>query len=202
MPRKDRTFTPDDLARFACRNLAAEEQAKVVHDLIEKECFPIEFTPDQVEKIICQHMDPSVRRQLMKRLMTESLCDGENKTLSCQTIGTIKTAIDALTLLMSILSFLAALLPLLRALRRLFTWLTRLVAWLERIFDRIGVLEKYLETIALAIVGLGEFFEYLAELCEESPSAPGLDTNALNDDLPELVAELSVIAENGREGMS
>jgi len=59
------------------------------------------------------------------------------------------------------------------------------------------VLEKYLETIALAIVALGEFFEYLAELCEESPSAPGLDTSALNENLPELIAELSVIAKNG-----
>ena len=197
MPRKDRTFTPHDLTRFACRNLGPEEQAKIVHDLIEKECFPIEFTPDQVEKIICQHMEPLARRQLMKRLITESRCDGENKPLSCQTIGAIKTAIDALTLLMSILSFLAALLPLLRALRRLFTWLTRLVAWLERIFDRIGVLEKYLETIALAIVGLGEFFDYLAELCEEPPLPPGLDTSALNEGLPELMAELSVIAEDG-----
>jgi len=142
-------------------------------------------------------MEPSARRQLIKRLITESLCHGENKPLSCQTIGAIKTAIDALTLLTSILSFLAAVLPLLRALRRLFTWLTRLVAWLERIFDRIGVLEKYLETIALAIVGLGEFFDYLAELCEEPSLPPGLDTSALNDDLPELIAELSVIAENG-----
>ncbi len=38
MPRKDRTFTHNDLARFACRNFAPEEQAK----------------------IICQHMSPSV----------------------------------------------------------------------------------------------------------------------------------------------
>ncbi len=197
MPRKDRTFTHDDLARFACRNLGAEEQAKIVHDLIEKDCFPIEFTPDQVEKIICQHMEPSARRQLMKRLITESLCDGENKTISCQTIGAIKTAIDALTLLMSILTFLAALLPVLRALRRLYTWLGRLVAWLDRIFYRIGTIEKYLEGIALAIIALGEFFEYLNDLCEESPSAPGLDTSALNDDLSELIAELSVIAEDG-----
>ena len=100
MPRKDRTFTPHDLTRFACRNLGPEEQAKIVHYLIEKECFPIEFTPDQVEKIICQHMEPSARRQLMKRLITESVCDGENKTISCQTIGAIKTTIDALTMLM------------------------------------------------------------------------------------------------------
>ncbi len=68
---------------------------------------------------------------------------------------------------------------------------------MERLFDRIGVVERYLETIALAIVVLDEFFDYLAELCEESPSALGLDTSALNDDLPELVAELSVIAEDG-----
>jgi len=197
MPRKDRTFTPHDLTRFACRNLAPEEQAKIVHDLIEKECFPIEFTTDQVEKIICQHMEPSARRQLMKRLITESRCDGENKPISCQTIGAIKTAIDALTLLTSILTFLAALLPLFRALRRLYPWLVRLVAWLERIFDRIGAIEKYLEGIALAIIALGEFFEYLNDLCEESPPAPGLDTSALNDDLPELIAELSVIAEDG-----
>jgi len=44
-------------------------------------------------------MEASARWQLMKRLITESWCDGENKTLSCQTIGAIKTAIDALTLL-------------------------------------------------------------------------------------------------------
>ncbi len=197
MPRKDRTFTPHDLTRFACRNLGPEEQAKIVHNLIDSDCFPIEFTTDQVEKIICQHMEPSARRQLMKRLITESLCDGENKTISCQTIGAIKTAIDALTLLTSILTFLAALLPLFRALRRLYPWLVRLVAWLERIFDRIGAIEKYLEGIALAIIALGEFFEYLNDLCEESPSAPGFDTSALNDDLPELIAELSVIAEDG-----
>ena len=197
MPRKDRTFTNRDLTRFACRNLGSEEQAKIVHELIDSDCFSIEFTSDQVEKIICQHMDTSSRRQLIKRLITESLCNGENKTIACQTIGAIKTAIDALTLLVGVLSFLAALLPLLRALKRLFTWLTQLVTWLERIFDRIGVLEKYLETIALAIVALGEFFEYLAELCEESPSAPGLDTSALNENLPELIAELSVIAKNG-----
>ncbi len=197
MPRKDRTFTNRDLTRFACRNLDPEEQAKIVHELIDSDCFSIEFTPDQVEKIICQHMDASSRRQLIKRLITESLCNGENKTIACQTIGAIKTAIDALTLLMGILSFLASLLPLLRALKRLFTWLTQLVTWLERIFDRIGVLEKYLETIALAIMALGEFFEYLAELCEESPSAPGLDTSALNENLPELIAELSVIAKDG-----
>ncbi len=194
MPRKDRTFTHNDLSRFACRNLGPEEQAKVVHNLIDSDCFLIEFTTDQVEKIICQHMDLSARRQLMKRLITESVCNGENKTLSCQTIGAIKTAIDALTMLMGVLSFLAALLPLLRVLKRSFTWLVRIVTWLERLFDRIGTVEKYLETIALAIVALGEFFNYLAELCEEAPSAPRLDTSALNDDLPELVAELSVIA--------
>jgi len=197
MPRKDRTFTNNDLSRFACRNLAPEEQAKIVHYLIDSDCFPIEFTTDQVEKIICQHMETSARRQLMKRLITESWCDSENKTISCQTIGAIKTAIDALTLLMSILRFLAAVLPLLRAIRRLYTWLTRLVVWVERIFDRIGVLEKYLESIALAIVALGEFFEYLNDLCEESPLPPGLDTSALNEGLPELMAELAVIAEDG-----
>ena len=142
-------------------------------------------------------MGASARRQLMKRLITESGCDGENKIISCQTLGVIKTAIDALTLLTSILTFLAALLPVLRALRRLYTWLGRLVAWLERIFDRIGAIEKYLEGIALAIIALGEFFEYLNDLCEKSSSTPGLDTSALNDDLPELIAELSVIAENG-----
>jgi len=73
---------------------------------------------------------------------------------------------------------------------RLFMWLVQTNAWLDRLFDRIGVVEKYLETIALAIVGL-------AELCEESPSVLGLDTSALNDDLPELVVRLSVIAKEG-----
>ncbi len=98
---------------------------------------------------------------------------------------------------MCILSVLTAVLPLLRALTRSFTWLIRIGAWLDRLFNRIGVVEKYLETVALAIVALGEVFEYLAELCEESPSASGVDTSALNDDLPELVAELSVLAEDG-----
>ncbi len=116
-------------------------------------------------------METTARRQLMKRLITESLCDGENKTLSCQTLGALKTAIDGLTILMGILSFLAALLPLLRTLTRLFTWLVRIVTWLERLFDRIGVVEKYLEAITLAIVALREFFDYLTELCEESPSS-------------------------------
>ncbi len=73
----------------------------------------------------------------------------------------------------------------------------RIVTWLERLFDRIGVVEKYLEAITLAIVALREFFDYLAELCEESPLPPGIDTSALNDDLPELIAELSVIAKDG-----
>ncbi len=192
MPRKDRTFTNNDLSRFACRNLAPEEQTKIVHDLIDSDCFPIEFTTDQVEKIICQHMEVSARRRLMKRLITESGCNGENKTISCQTIGAIKTAIDALTMLMGILSVLAALLPLLRTL----SWLARAVVWLERLFDQIGVVEKYLEAIALAIVALGEFFDYLNELCEESPSTTGIDTSALNEDLPELIAELSIIAKD------
>ncbi len=138
MPRKDRTF----LSRFACRHLGPEEQAKVVHNLINSDCFSIEFTPDQVEKIIWQHMGTSARRPLMKRLITESVCDGENKTISCQAIGALKTAIDALTLLMGILSFLAALLPLLRVLKRSFTWLVRIVTWLERLFDRIGVVKN------------------------------------------------------------
>jgi len=51
----------------------------------------------------------------------------------------------------------------------------------ERIFQRIGVVEKYLENIALAIVALGDFFEYLNALCEESPLPTGLDTSALNE---------------------
>jgi len=93
-----------------------------------------------------------------------------------------------------------AVLPLLRALARLFTWLVRIVTWLERLFDRIGVVEKYLEAITLAIVALREFFDYLTELCKESPSVYRLDTSALNDDLPELVGgRLSVIAEDGVE---
>jgi len=90
-----------------------------------------------------------------------------------------------------------AVLPLLRALTRMFTWLVRIIAWLERIFSRIGIVEKYLEAIALAIMALGEFFDYLNKLCEESSLAPRFDTNALNDDLPELVAELFVIVKNG-----
>ncbi len=95
---------------------------------------------------------------------------------------------------MGILSFLAALRPLLRVLKRSFTWLVRIITWLERLFDRHSVVEKYLEAITLAILALREFFDYLAELCEESPSVPGLDTSALNEDLPRL----SVIAENRR----
>jgi len=59
------------------------------------------------------------------------------------------------------------------------------------------VLEKYLDVIAVAMVTLGEFFHYLTALCEEPPSAHRVNTSALNEDLPELVAELSVIAENG-----
>jgi len=193
MPRKDRIFTNNDLTRLACRNLSPEEQVRIVHDLLEKDCFPIEFTPGQVEKIICQHMEVSARRRLMKRLITENICDGENKTISCRTIGALKTAIDALTMLTGILSVLAALLPLLRTL----SWLVRAVVWLERLFTRIGVLEKYLEAIALAIVALGEFVDYLNELCKEPPSPARIDTRALNDDLPELIAELSAIAKNG-----
>jgi len=192
MPRKDRTFTHSDLTRLACHNLPPKEQVRIVHELIGKGCFPIEFTPDQVEKIICQHMEAPARRQLMKRLITENLCDGENKTISCRTIGAIKTAIDALTMLVGIFCFLAALLPLLRTL----SWFARTVIWLERLFDRIGVVEKYLESIAVA---LGAFFDYLNELCEEPPSTTRIDTSALNDDLPELIAELSIIAKNGGE---
>ncbi len=107
-------------------------------------------------------------------------------------IGALKTAIDALTMLMGILSVLAALLPLLRTL----TWLVQAVVWLERLFYRIGAVEKYLESLAVAIVALGAFFDYLNELCEEPPSTTGVDTSALNDDLPELIAELSVIAKD------
>ncbi len=61
----------------------------------------------------------------------------------------------------------------------------------------IGVVEKYLEAIALAIVAVGEFFEYLNDLCEESPPAPGLDTSALNDDLPELVLSYPLSQKTG-----
>ena len=50
MPRKDRTFTNRDLTRFACHNLGPEEQANIVHNLIDNDCFSIEFTPNQVEK--------------------------------------------------------------------------------------------------------------------------------------------------------
>ncbi len=184
MPRKNRPFTNNNLTR-ACRNLAPAEQVKIVHDLLEKDCFPIEFTPDQVEKIICQPMEVSARRRLMKRLITESQCNGENKIISCQAIGALKTAIDALTKPDGPLDVLAALLPLLRTL----SWLVRAVVWLEPLFTRIGVVEKYLEAMALPIVALGEFFDYLNELCEEPPSTAGIDTSALNDDLPELIAE-------------
>jgi len=197
MPRKDRTFTNNDLARFACRNLAPEEQATVVHNLLDGDCFPITFTPDQLEKIICQHMDASARRQLMKRLITEPVCDGENKTISCKAVEALRTAIDALAILAAILSVLAAILPLLRVISRLFTWLVRLVAWLDRLFDRIGAVDKYLDSITLAIVALSEFLDYLAELCEEPPPAVLPDTATLNEDLPELIAELSVAAEDG-----
>jgi len=61
---------------------------------------------------------------------------------------------------MDVLSFLAAVGPLLPTLKRLFTWLERIVTWLERLFDRLGVVEKYLEAITLAIVALREFFDY------------------------------------------
>ncbi len=37
----------------------------------------------------------SFRQQLMKWLITESLCDGENNTISCRTVEALKTAIDA-----------------------------------------------------------------------------------------------------------
>ncbi len=114
------------------------------------------------------------------------------KPFHVELIGAIKTAIDALTMLMGILSVLAALLPLLRTL----TWLARAVVWLECLFYRIGVVEKYLESLAVAIVALGAFFDYLNELCEESPSTSGVDTSALNDDLPELIAELSIVAKD------
>jgi len=146
-------------------------------------------------------MEASAHRQLMKRLITENRCSGENKIISCQAIQTLRTAIDALTMLMGILSFLATVLPLLRALTRLFTWLMRIVAWLKRISNRIGAVEKYLKTIAPAIVALGEFFDCLAKLCEESPLVPRPDTSALYHDIPELIAELSVITENGRKRM-
>ncbi len=141
-------------------------------------------------------MEASVCRSLMKRLITENECNGENKVISCQAVQALRTAIDVLTMLMGILSVLAAVLPLLRALARSFTWLVRIVVWLERLFTWIGVVEKYLESLTLAIVALGEFFEYLNDLCKESPLPSGLDTSALNDDLPELIAELSIIAKD------
>jgi len=202
MPRKDRTFTNSDLTRFACRNLAPEEQVKVVHNLLDSDCFQITFTTDQVEKIICQHMELPARHQLMKRLATETVCESENKTISCEAVGALRTAIDALTILMAILSVLAAILPLFRILSRAFAWLISFVAWLERIFERIGAIEKYLETIGLAIVALDEFLDYLAELCEAPPPTTTLDTTTLNQDLPEMIAELSVIAKDGGEAMS
>ena len=146
-------------------------------------------------------MDASSRRQLMKRLITEPVCDGENKTISCKAVETLRTAIDALAILAAILSVLAAILPLLRVISRLFTWLVRLVAWLDRLFDRIGAVDKYLDSITLAVVALSEFLDYLAELCEEPPPAVLPDTARLNDDLPELIAELSVAAEDGGEAI-
>jgi len=130
-------------------------------------------------------MGVSARRRLMKRLITESGCNGENKTTSCRAVGALKTAIDALTMLTGILTVLAALLPLLRTL----SWFAQTVVWLERQFDRIGVVEKYLESLAVGIVALGAFFDYLNELGEESPSTAGIDTSALNEDLPKLIAE-------------
>jgi len=199
MPRKDRTFTNSDLTRFACRNLEPEEQAQVVHDLLDSDCFPITFTADQVEKIICQHMELPARHQLMKNLVTENVCESESKTISCEAVDALRTAIDALTTLMTILSVLATLLPLFRLLSRVFVWLVRFVAWLERIFEKIGVIEKYLETLGLAIVALDEFLDYLAELCEKPPPAVGIDITSLNQGLPEMIAELSVIAKEGKK---
>ncbi len=58
MPRKDRTFTHNDLSRFACRNLGPEEQAKIVHTVIDSGCFSIEFTTDQVEKSFANTWKP------------------------------------------------------------------------------------------------------------------------------------------------
>ncbi len=83
------------------------------------------------------------------------------------------------------LELLQAVLPLLQALTWSFTRLVRLVVWLERLFDRIGVVEKYLEAIVLTIVALSELLDDLAGLCEESPPASGLVTSPLNDDLSE-----------------
>lgn len=77
-------------------------------------------------------MEVSVRRRLMKRLITESGCNGENKTISFRTVGAIQAAIDALPMLTGILSLLATLLPLLRML----TWFVRDVVWLKRLVDR------------------------------------------------------------------
>jgi len=58
----------------------------------------------------------------------------------------------------------------------LFIWLIHIVAWLERIFDRIDVIEKYLQAIAVS-----------GELFEKPPSHLRLDTSGLNHDLPGLI---------------
>ena len=75
------------------------------------------------------------------------------------------------------------------------------MAWLDRIFNRIGRVDKYPDSITLTIVALSEFLDYLAELCEEPPPAVLPDTAMLNQDLSELIAELSVAAEDGREAI-
>ncbi len=72
---------------------------------------------------------------------------------------------------------------------------------MERIFERIGAIEKYLEAIGLAIVVLDGLLDYLAELCETEPS-PAMDTSALNQDLPEIIAELSAMAKGGGKAVT
>jgi len=73
-------------------------------------------------------MNVPARRQLMKRLITEDTCHGENKSLSCQTVEALRTAIDALGMLVVVLSVLTAVLPFLRNLSRLNLWLIGLVS--------------------------------------------------------------------------
>jgi len=192
MPRKDRSFTDRDLARLACRNLDSTEQSQVVHTLLDADCLEVRFTAKQMERVICEQMERAERRKLLKRIITEDICQSDVKTLSCKAVESLKFVLSALETLSLVLTVLAAVHPLLRSLTRVFSWLTRLVTWIERLFDRVGTLEPYLERLAVAGIALGEFLDFLAELCEEQKTTVS-DETRLNDDLPAIVNQLSSI---------
>jgi len=166
----------------------------VVHTLLEADCLEVRFTAKQMERIICEQMERTERRKLLKRIITEDMCQGEVKTLPCKAIESLRFVLSALEILSLVLTVLAAVHPLLRGLTRVFSWLTRLVAWIERLFDRVGTLEPYLERLAVTGIALGEFLDFLAELCEEQEITVSAETG-LNDDLPAIVDQLSSIVD-------